>query len=351
MAIIVDENKTVRDYNSREEEILETLKLVEGSNLWDITFRRMKRDKLGMFGFGVVIFLSIIAIVAFLIIQYDKWFGLANPTNDPWDMHNYYIEIWIPGTEKYLRLIAHPRHIIAGDETLPPSWKYPFGTDAMGHDIFSRMIFGTPLSLALGLSGQFFTTIIGTAVGAISGYYGGLFDDIIQRINEVIIGLPDFILFIFAVALFREVSQTIEGGYYIVVLTILSLISWGGTSLIVRSTVLSLKAREFIEAERALGASPRRIIFKHIIPNALSPIIIITTLGIAGTIMSITGLAFFGFGDPTAVSWGDDLATYRDQLMTHWWMPTWPATMIFITMLGFNLMGDALRDALDPKLK
>jgi len=347
----VEETTEMAQFTNKEVEILETLKLVEGSNLWSITLRRMRRDSLGMFGFGVVIALCVVAIIAFGLTLYDNWFGLQNPTADPWDVHNYFIEIWIPGTERYIRLIAHPKHIIAGDEAMAPSAQYPFGTDLLGHDIFSRMVFGTPLSLALGLSGQILTTIIGTVIGAISGFYGGAFDTLIQRMNEIIIGLPDFILFIFAVALFAEVSNIFDGGYYIVVLTILSLLSWGGTSLIVRSTVLSLKAREFVEAERALGAKDFRIVFKHIIPNALSPIIIITTLGIAGTIMSITGLAFFGFGDPTAVSWGDDLAAYRDQLLQYWWMPTFPATMIFLTMLGFNLMGDALRDALDPKLK
>ncbi|NHJ32886.1 MAG: ABC transporter permease [Asgard group archaeon] len=344
--------ESITKHSDREVEILETLKLVEGSNLWSITFRRMRKDSLGMFGFVVVVALVVIAIVAFILLQYDALFGLSNPTGDPWDVHNYYIEIWIPGTEKFIRLIAHPKHILVGHETQPPSAQYPFGTDALGHDIFSRMVFGTPLSLALGLVGQLFTTLIGTVVGAVSGFYGGLFDDIVQRFNEVIIGLPDFILFIFAVALFRDLGFfNFEGAYYIIVLAILGLIQWGGTSLIVRSTVLSLKAREFVEAERALGARDTRIVFRHILPNALSPIIIITTLGIAGTIMSITGLAFFGFGDPTAVSWGDDLAAYRDELLTYWWMPTFPAMMIFITMLGFNLMGDALRDALDPKLK
>jgi peptide/nickel transport system permease protein len=334
-----------------EQRILEQLELVEGSNLWAITFRRMKKDQLGMVGFYIVTFLFIVGILAFIILQYDNLFGLDNPTGDPWDSHNYYIEIWIPGTRKYIRLIAHPKHILVEDARQPPNLKYPLGTDAVGHDMLSRMVFGTPLSLVLGVSGQLATSVIGMIVGSISGYYGGIFDDIIQRINEVIIGLPDFILFIFAVALFRDLDLPFEGAYYIIVLTILSLISWGGTSLIVRSTVLSLKESEFIQAERSLGASDRRIIFRHIIPNSLSPIIIITTLGIAGTIMSITGLAFFGFGDPTAVSWGDDLAKYRDQLLYYWWMPTWPAFMIFLTMLGFNLMGDALRDALDPKLK
>lgn len=346
-----DEDSILDKKTEREQQILETLKEVEGSSLWSITYRRMKQDQLGMFGFWIVISLLVIGVIALIIERYDAWFGLMNPTGDPWDLHNYYIEIWIPGTEKYLRLIAHPKHILGGDENLAPCMKYPFGTDKVGHDILSRMFFGTPLSLSVGFAGQLLTSFLGTIVGAISGYYGGLFDDIIQRINELIMGLPDFILFIFVVALFRDVSLKVPGGYYMVIIVILSLIGWGGTSLIVRSTVLSLKAQEFIEAERALGAKDFRIIFKHIIPNALSPIIIITTLGIAGTIMSITGLAFFGLGDPTAVSWGDDLATYRDQLMTYWWMPTFPAMMIFITMLGFNLWGDALRDALDPKLK
>lgn len=349
MAVINAENTII--HSKREEEILEQLKLVEGSNLWTITLKRMRKDKLGMFGLGLVLALFVIAIIAFTLQTYDNWFGLANPTDDPWDVHNYFIEVWIPGTEKYLRLIAHPKHIISGDEGLAPCFQYPFGTDLLGHNIFSRMVFGTPLSLALGVTGQLLTSFIGAVIGAVSGYYGGLFDEVIQRVNEIIMGLPDFILFIFAVALFGQVSDLFEGGYYIVVLTILSLLGWGGTSLIVRSTVLSLKARDFVEAERALGAKDGRIIFKHILPNALSPLIIITTLGIAGTIMSITALAFFGLGDPTAVSWGDDLAAYRDQLLSYWWMPTFPAMMIFITMLGFNLMGDALRDALDPKLK
>ena len=115
-------------YTTREQEILDTLKLVEGSNLWAITFRRMRKDGLGMFGLGIVLFLIATGVVAFILLQYDKWFGLANPAADPWDLHNYYIEIWIPGTDKYIRLIAHPKHIIAGDEALPPSFRYPFGT-------------------------------------------------------------------------------------------------------------------------------------------------------------------------------------------------------------------------------
>ncbi|NHJ31271.1 MAG: ABC transporter permease [Asgard group archaeon] len=335
----------------RETRILEEIKIVEGSNLWALVMRRMRKDQMGMIGFYIVVSLVVMAVLAFLIQQYDALFGLKNPTNDPWDSLNYYIEIWIPGTQKYLRLIAHPKYIIPGDQIIAPSAQYPFGTDTRGFDLLSRTFFGSTLSLVLGFVGQITTSVIGMIIGSFSGYYGGFFDDIVQRINEIISAMPGFILFIFIVSIFRDIASRIPGGIYMVVIVIFALIGWGGTSLIVRSTILSLKNTEFIEAERALGAKDARIIFRHIIPNSLSPVIVITTLGIANTLMFIAALAFFGLGDPTAVSWGDDLAYHRDNLMTYWWMPTWPATMIFITILGFNLMGDALRDALDPKLK
>jgi ABC-type dipeptide/oligopeptide/nickel transport system permease subunit len=334
-----------------EQRILEEIKLVEGSNLWAIVFRRMKKSSMGMTGFYIVAFLVIVAVVAFLLLQYDNLFGLGNPTGDPWDYNNYYIELWIPGTSKYIRLIAHPRYIIPGDQTIPPCLEYPLGTDTRGYDILSRTFFGSTLSLILGFVGQLTTSVLGMIVGAVSGYFGGLLDDVIQRFNEILSAMPNFILFIFIVAIFRDVASSIPGGIYMVIIVVFAMIGWGGTSLIVRSNILALKNTDFIEAEKALGAKDRRIIFRHIIPNSLSPVIVITTLGIANTIIQIAALAFFGLGDPTAVTWGDDLAYHRNNLLTHWWMPTWPALMIFITILGFNLMGDALRDALDPKQK
>ncbi|NPE08369.1 MAG: ABC transporter permease [Asgard group archaeon] len=333
----------------REARILDEIKLVEGSNLWAIVMRRMKKSQMGMIGFYIVVALIVTALIAFIILQYDALFGLNNPTNDPYDILNYYVEIWIPGTEKYIRLIAHPRYIIPGDQTLAPSANYPFGTDTRGFDILSRTFFGSSLSLILGIVGQITTSVLGMIIGAVSGYFGGFFDDIVQRLNEVISAMPGFILFIFVVAIFRDIASSIPGGLYMVVIVIFALIGWGGTSLIVRAKILSLKQTEFIEAERALGAKDARIIFRHIIPNSLSPVIVITTLGIANTIIQIAALAFFGLGDATAVTWGDDLAYHRDNLLTYWWMPTWPALMIFITILGFNLMGDALLDAIDPK--
>ncbi|MHA1211490.1 MAG: ABC transporter permease, partial [Candidatus Heimdallarchaeota archaeon] len=323
----------------KERRILDEIKLVEGSNLWSIVSRRMKKSQMGMIGVYIVSFLLAIAVVAFIILQYDSLFGLNNPTGDPWDQNNYFIELWIPGTQKYIRLIAHPRYIIPGDQTLPPSLDYPFGTDTRGYDILSRTFFGTTLSLVLGIVGQLTTSILGVIIGAVSGYFGGILDDIIQRFNEIISAMPGFILFIFIVSIFRDIGSSFPGGIYMIIIVVFALIGWGGTSLIVRSKILSLKTTEYIEAERALGASDARIIFKHIIPNSLSPVIVITTLGIANTIIQIAALAFFGLGDATAVTWGDDLAYHRDNLLTYWWMPSWPAAMIFVTILGFNLMG------------
>jgi ABC-type dipeptide/oligopeptide/nickel transport system permease subunit len=193
------------------------------------------------------------------------------------------------------------------------------------------------------------TVIIGTVLGAIAGFYGGIVDNVLQRVIELLYSMPTFILMIFIIVLFEDVN--LPGGKYTVVVIFFSLISWGGTALIVRSNFFSLKEQDFVEAERALGASDMRIIFKHILPNSLAPLIIIVTLGIAGTIFLFAALAFFGFGDPNAISWGDDLNKWQDQLLEYPWMPMFPALAIFFTVLGFNLFGDALRDALDPRLK
>ena len=196
----------------KEAKILEEIKLVEGSNLWALVLRRMRKDSMGMLGFYLVTFLVVVAIVAFIIQQYDAFFGLGNPAGDPLDQNNYYIELWIPGAEKYIRLIAHPRYIIPGDQILPPSAKYPFGTDTRGYDILSRTFFGSTLSLVLGFVGQITTSVLGMIIGAFSGYYGGWFDDIVQRINEIISAMPGFILFIFIVAIFRDSASQVPGG-------------------------------------------------------------------------------------------------------------------------------------------
>ena len=338
-----------------DEKTLREIEAMKGAGQWSIVWRRIKKDKMGMLGLYIVLFLILMAFSSWILLGFDNWLTemgvLWGDPEKSASINNLYVELWLPGMPKDspIVLFQHPRHHFAAEARLPPSFLHPFGTDAIGHDMLSRVFFGATVSLALGFIGQMTTVIIGTVLGSIAGFYGGIIDDILQRVIELLYSMPGFILMIFIIVLFEDIN--IPGGRYSVVVVYFSLIGWGGTALIVRSNFFSLKQQDFVEAERALGASDMRIIFKHILPNSLAPLIIIVTLGIANTIFLFAALAFFGFGDANAVSWGDDLNKWQDSLVEHPWMPMFPALFIFFTVLGFNLLGDSLRDALDPRLK
>lgn len=340
-----------------DEQTIREVESMKGAGQWSIVWRRLKKDKMAMIGLYIVLFLILMAFVSWFLWQYDEWVFQrgwldGDPYNpNPLNQNNLYIEFWVPGMrqDQVIILFRHPRYKFTDEVRIPPSIDHPFGTDKNGRDMFSRVFFGATISLALGFIGQMNTLIIGTILGSISGYYGGIIDDIIQRLVELLFSMPGFILLVMVIVLFEDVN--IPGGRYAVVVLFFSLISWGGIALIVRSNFFSLKEQDFVEAEKALGAGDMRIIFRHILPNSLAPLIIIVTLGIAGTIFTFAALAYFGFGDPSAVSWGDDLNRWQDDLLEYPWMPMFPALMIFFTVLGFNLLGDGLRDALDPRLK
>ncbi len=338
-----------------DEKTLREIEAMKGAGQWSIVWRRIKKDKMGMLGLYIVLFLILMAFSSWILLGFDNWLtNIGVLWGDPEkaaSINNLYIELWLPGMPKDgpIVLFQHPRHHFPAEAKLPPSFLHPFGTDGIGHDMLSRVFFGATVSLALGFIGQMTTVIIGTFLGSIAGFYGGIIDDVLQRIIELLYSMPGFILMIFIIVLFEDIN--IPGGRYSVVVVFFSLIGWGGTALIVRSNFFSLKQQDFVEAERALGASDMRIIFKHILPNSLAPLIIIVTLGIANTIFLFAALAFFGFGDPNAVSWGDDLNKWQNSLVDYPWMPMFPALFIFFTVLGFNLLGDSLRDALDPRLK
>lgn len=338
-----------------DEKTLREIETMKGAGQWSIVWRRIKKDKMGMLGLYIVLFLILMAFTSWILLSFDNFLTKRNilwgDPNNSISLNNLYIELWVPGMPKDspIVLFNHPRYQFADQAKLPPSFLHPFGTDINGHDMLSRVFFGATVSLALGFIGQMTTVVIGTVLGAIAGFYGGVIDDVLQRIIELLYSMPGFILMIFIIVLFEDVN--IPGGRYAVVVIFFSLIGWGGTALIVRSNFFSLKRQDFVEAEKALGASDMRIIFKHILPNSLAPLIIIVTLGIANTIFLFAALAFFGFGDPGAVSWGDDLNKWQDNLIDYPWMPMFPALFIFFTVLGFNLLGDSLRDALDPRLK
>ena len=224
----------------------------------------------------------------------------------------------------------------------PPSSKHPLGTDNLGRDVFSYIVWGSRSSILIALGIIIIETIIALVIGGISGYYGGIIDNILMRISEVILTIPSLILLIVAVSMFKVRSSAM-----IMVLT--GLLWWPWMCRIIRSEFLSLKERLYVDAAKSMGASDLRIIFRHILPNAVSPIIVSATFDLAAAILYITTLTFLGLGDPTMVSWGNMINDGRHYLRSAWWIATFPGIAIFITTLGFNLLGDGLRDAFDIK--
>ena len=225
---------------------------------------------------------------------------------------------------------------------LPPSTEHLFGTDEFGRDLLSRALYGARVSLSVGLLAVLVAISLGTVYGAVAGYFGGFIDSILMRIVDVIISFPTFFLMLMLVGIF-------EANIVFLVL-ILGLTSWPGTARFIRGELLSLKQREFTDAARAIGLPNRLIIFRHLIPNAMSPILISAALMIGGMIGAEAGLSFLGIGiRPPTPSWGNMVSAGKDALLVAWWVAFFPGALLALTVLCFNLLADGLRDALDPK--
>lgn len=225
-----------------------------------------------------------------------------------------------------------------------PCFAHPFGTDNLGRDILSRIIYGSRISLTVGLASVSLAAMIGIFLGSIAGFYGGKSDNIIMRAMDVLLAIPSLLLAI-------SIAATLGNGIPNLILAI----GFGAAptyARIVRASILSLKEQEFIEAARSVGASDFRIIFHHILPNCLAPIIVQMTLGVASAILSTASLSFIGLGiAPPTPEWGSMLSAGRQYIRDAWHIVIFPGAAIMITIFGLNLFGDGLRDALDPKLK
>ncbi len=223
----------------------------------------------------------------------------------------------------------------------PPSKEHLFGTDELGRDVFSRVLYGARVSLKVGIIAMGIAIITGTLFGSIAGYYGGFIDSFIMRLVDVMLSFPTLFLILAIVAV-------LEPNIYII-MAVIGLTGWMDVARLVRAEVLSLKEREFVLASKAIGASSVRIILKHILPNAIYPVIVAATFAVGGAILIESGLSFLGLGiQPPEPSWGGILSVGKDYITVAWWMSFFPGIAIFLTVLSFNLFGEALRDALDP---
>jgi ABC-type dipeptide/oligopeptide/nickel transport system permease subunit len=248
--------------------------------------------------------------------------------------------------------VLAPRDPIASDQTRTfqrPSLEYPLGTDQLGRDMLSRVIHGTRISLAVGVSSVLFALFLGVPLGMLAGYAGGWIDTLVMRVMDLILAFPIYLLAIILMVMFTPTAgllgtMKVTGAIAIVRIPIYA--------RLVRGSVLSIKEKEYVEACRSLGVRAPSIIFRHILPNCLAPIIVTTTLGIATSIIVEATLSFLGLGtQPPTPSWGWDLKANISFIQANAWLSLFPGLAIFITVLGFNLFGDGLRDALDPRLK
>jgi peptide/nickel transport system permease protein len=226
----------------------------------------------------------------------------------------------------------------------PPGLHHPLGTDALGRDVLSRMLYGGRVSLWVGFVAVGLSVSIGLVLGLVSGYFGGLIDEIVMRGVDIMLCFPSFFL-ILAVIAFLEPSL-------VNIMAVIGLTSWMGVARLVRAETLSLKTRDFVAAARVAGAGPARILWDHILPNAAAPVLVSATLGVAGAILIESSLSFLGLGvQPPTPSWGNMLMEGKEVMEIAPWLSVFPGLAILLTVLGYNLLGEGLRDALDPRLK
>ena len=226
----------------------------------------------------------------------------------------------------------------------PPSNSHWLGTDQLGRDVLSRVLYGSRISLAVGFVSVGIAMLIGVLLGSAAGYHGGMVDTVIMRLVDLMLVFPRFFLLLAVLALLKPSIWTI--------MSIIGLTGWMGVARLVRAEFLTLREREFVIWSEAVGAGALRVVFRHILPNALAPVLVAMTLGIPAAILTESGLSFLGLGvQPPYATWGNILNDGKDVLEVAWWMTLYPGLAILITVLSYNLMGEGIRDALDPRLR
>ncbi|HOO11851.1 MAG TPA: ABC transporter permease [Bacillota bacterium] len=271
----------------------------------------LSRNRLTRLSLGVVILLVLTALVAPLIVPYPE--HIETDTNPV-------------------------------DKLLPPSGKYFFGTDELGRDIFSRVIYGTRISLQTALIAVGLALLIGIPLGAIAGATGGMVDEVIMRITDIFLSFPPLLL---AIAIAAFLGPSLENAMLAIAVS-----WWPWYTRLIRGQAVSIRERQFVKAAKAIGTPPVRIIFGHIVPNCIAPVIVQASMDIGGVILTIASLSFLGLGaQPPTPEWGLMVSTSRNYFLNAWWYSIFPGLAIFVTVLVFNLLGDGLREILDPKTR
>jgi peptide/nickel transport system permease protein len=290
-------------------------KTIEGRSQWALTWRRLRADKVAMASIGIIIFVLLAAIFAPLAA------ALLH--------HGEYQPFTNSGTNSF------------GQPVGPGTHGFPIGTDFLGRDLLVRVMYGARISLEVGIFTTLAAAILGTSIGLIAGYFGGWVDNILARFIDAALAFPLIVLSLALAAVFHPNLA--------IVLGVITFFSWAGISRVVRGQTLSLKEKEYIEAARSLGAGPWRIMFIDILPNVLGPVLVLSTLFIPTAVSFEATLSYLGIGvPPPAPSWGNILSEAQ-QHIDSWWYVVFPAAALLITTLAFNLLGDGIRDAMDPR--
>ncbi|UCE00574.1 MAG: ABC transporter permease [Chloroflexota bacterium] len=303
----------------------DTLSTVTEESPWKVIWRRFRKHKLALAGIVVITLIALACFLAPLYAPYDPIRDISRDEND---------------------------QILRND---PPSMQHLMGTDNIGRDVFTRLLYAGQISLSVAFIVTIFTTVIGVVIGAFSGYYGGWVDEVIQRFVEFIIAIPLLPLLLAFSALLRGVKVPglpPEWSSAVIITMVLIIFYWTTSAVLIRGMVLSLRNQEFTEAAKALGLGNIGIIIRHMIPNSLAPIIVAATLSLGTVIVIESALSFLGFGiQPPVPTWGNMLNEYQNEMWTQPAKVFYPGLVIFICVLSFNYIGDGLRDAMDPRLK
>ncbi len=294
---------------------------------WELFWRRLRHDRVALAAAGFIVFLILVAIFAPLIV---KLVGVTGPT------------------------VQNPEALDSFGTPTGPSADHPMGVDQLGRDVFARVLYGARVSLEVAIIATFLSVTLGVVVGLIAGFYRGWADTLLSRLTDVVLAFPILLL---AIGLASACSLgngclggLIEPGLTVVIFVIV-VVNWTYISRIIRGQVLSLREKEFVDASRSLGAPNRRIIFKEILPNLVAPIIVYSTLVIPQNILFEAALSFLGVGiQPPDASWGQMLADATAIFDTAWWYMAFPGAALLLTVLAFNLLGDGLHDALNPRV-